>query len=75
MPNVPAFIIIPVAPHSLTMRPLIIPDTSTVELKGGEPQQSFPYSAGWPQQCFDEHISMRINKSAFYHQNDKTGGP
>lgn len=32
MPTVSAFVITPVSPHSLTHRPLIVPDTSTVEI-------------------------------------------
>lgn len=31
-PNVEAFVITPVAPHSLTHRPLVIPDSSSVEI-------------------------------------------
>ncbi|MBP7780563.1 MAG: NAD kinase [Paludibacteraceae bacterium] len=65
MPNVPAFIIIPVAPHSLTMRPLIIPDTSTVELKVESRSNHFLIALDGRSNVFDEHISMRINKSAF----------
>ena len=33
MPAVNAFVITPVAPHSLTHRPLVVPDTSVVELR------------------------------------------
>jgi NAD+ kinase len=32
MPSVNAFVITPVAPHSLTHRPLVVPDTALVEL-------------------------------------------
>jgi len=32
MPTVNAFVITPVAPHSLTHRPLVVPDSSVVEL-------------------------------------------
>ena len=31
-PNVKAFVITPVAPHSLTHRPLVVPDSSAVEI-------------------------------------------
>jgi NAD+ kinase len=33
MPAVNAFVITPVAPHSLTHRPLVVPDSSVVELR------------------------------------------
>ncbi len=32
MPTVAAFVITPVAPHSLTHRPLVVPDSATIEL-------------------------------------------
>lgn len=31
-PNIPGFVITPVAPHALTNRPLVIPDTSQIEV-------------------------------------------
>lgn len=31
-PNTPVFVIAPIAPHSLTMRPIVLPDDCTIEL-------------------------------------------
>jgi NAD+ kinase len=36
-PSLPALVIIPICPHTLTNRPLVLPDTALVEIRQGSP--------------------------------------
>ena len=65
MPNMPGFIIIPVAPHSLTTRPLIVPDTSVIELQIESRNNRFLIALDGRPDVFDDKIRLRINKSDF----------
>jgi NAD+ kinase len=49
MPTVEAFVITPVSPHSLTHRPLVVPDSAEIEivLKGNE-EESYLSLDGQP---------------------------
>lgn len=64
MPNLPGIIIIPVAPHSLTSRPLIVPDTSVIELQVESRNNRFLIALDGRPNVFDEKIKCRIYKSA-----------
>ncbi len=68
-PGVPGFVIIPVAPHSLTMRPLIVPDDSIIDLKVESRNNHFLISLDGRSNVFDECINMRISKSSFTIHN------
>lgn len=63
MPNMPGLIIIPVAPHSLTSRPLIVPDSSTIELQVESRNNRFLIALDGRPNVFDESIKLRIYKS------------
>ena len=64
-PQVPALILTPVAPHSLTMRPLVIPDTSKIELQVESRNNRYLLAIDGQNNVFDEHIKLSICKSPF----------
>ncbi|MBQ0030604.1 MAG: NAD kinase [Paludibacteraceae bacterium] len=64
MPNVPGIIIIPVAPHSLTLRPLIIPETSRIQLQVESRNNRFLIALDGRPNVFDESVGLSIRKSA-----------
>lgn len=65
MPNMPGLIIIPIAPHSLTTRPLIVPDSSTIELQVESRNNRFLIALDGRPNVFDESIGLRITKSSY----------
>lgn len=64
MPNLPGLIIIPVAPHSLTSRPLIVPDSSVIDMQVESRNNRFLIALDGRPNVFDESIKLRIFKSS-----------
>ena len=55
-PNVPAILVTPVAPHGLSTRPLILPDTARVTIRVPETSRSLPIIS------FDGQLEAELNK-------------
>lgn len=64
-PSVPALILVPVAPHSLTMRPLVLPDTSVIDLQVESRNNKFLAALDGQCNVFDESVRIHVSKSAF----------
>lgn len=65
MPSVPGLVIIPIAPHSLTTRPLIVPDSARIELQVESRNNRFLIALDGRPNVFDESIGLHIRKSSF----------
>lgn len=67
-PEVPAMVLTPIAPHSLTMRPLIFPDTKDLKLKIlGATQKARLVVDGQHQMEINSEHELVIKKSLFDH--------
>jgi NAD+ kinase len=62
-PNSPNFIINTIAPHSLTVRPIIIPDTSIISLKIDGRDATYNITLDSKTETFDSHYEIQIKKS------------
>ncbi len=65
VPQSSNFIITPVAPHSLNVRPLIIPDDWEVELNVESRNNHFLIALDGRNNVFHEKTKLRINKASF----------
>jgi NAD+ kinase len=65
VPQAQNFIITPVAPHSLNVRPLIIPDDWNIELKVESRNYHFLIALDGRNNVFHEKTNLRINKASF----------
>ena len=73
-PNMPGFVITPVAPHALTNRPLVVPDTSLIEVSMQvsreaayvtvDGQQGMELEDGDVVQCRKSQYSVKLLKLA-----------
>ncbi|MDO4190549.1 MAG: NAD kinase [Bacteroidales bacterium] len=67
-PNTPVFIIAPIAPHSLTMRPIVLPDNCTIELKTESRSQSYLAAFDGRSQVLNCETTLTLQR-ANYHIN------
>lgn len=65
VPQANDFIITPVAPHSLNMRPLIIPDAWEIEIVVESRNKHFLIALDGRNNVFDEKTKLMIKKAAF----------
>jgi NAD+ kinase len=65
VPQSPSFIITPVAPHSLNVRPLIIPDNWEIELSVESRNDYFLIALDGRNNVFHEKTKLKIKKASF----------
>ena len=73
-PNIPGFVITPVAPHALTNRPLVVPDTALIEVSTKvtresayltvDGQQGMPLEDGDVMHCKKSQCTVKLLKLA-----------
>ncbi len=73
-PDLPGFVITPVAPHALTNRPLVVPDGATIEISMNDTrehalltidgQQGVPLAEGDVIQCRKSELKVKLFKLA-----------
>ncbi len=65
MPSSNCFVITPVAPHTLTARPLVIPDNVTVKLKVSGREPNYLVALDSRMTSVDNHTVLEIQKAPF----------
>ena len=65
MPQSPNLIIVPVASHSLTVRPIVIPDDLDIELRVNSRSGSFLISLDGRSKVLSQDVFVRISKAPF----------
>ena len=75
MPTVDAFVITPVSPHSLTHRPLVVPDSAEIEivLKGNAEEEAYLSLDGQPGVALRDGDCVRCSRSAHKVNLFRTG--
>lgn len=66
VPNASNFIITPVAPHSLSIRPLVVTDDCEMELSVESRNGQFLISLDGRSEVFPEDIRLKVKKADFY---------
>ena len=62
-PHLNAFVIVPICPHTLTARPLVIPDDEKITICGTDPQSKYLFSAdGQEFSEFKQEIEIKKSK-------------
>lgn len=64
-PDSENFIITPIAPHNLTMRPLVIRDNVEITLIGESRQDEFIFTADSSTYAFDNNCRIKVKKAPF----------
>ena len=67
-PESQTFVITPIAPHNLNVRPMIIPDSKTITLKVEGRNNSFLVSLDSRSMPIDNSIELNIAKESFNFQ-------
>jgi NAD+ kinase len=65
MPGTKNFIISPIAPHNLTVRPMVIPDDKEIILKVEGREESFLATLDFRSKVFDKSIELKIKKASY----------
>ena len=60
------FIINPIATHNLTVRPIVIPDSSEIKIKIKEKDKSFFISLDSRSETIDSQIEITVRKETFH---------
>lgn len=63
-PHLNAFVIVPICPHTLTARPLVIPDDEKITICGTDPESKYLFSADG-QEFSEFKTEIEIKKSAY----------
>ena len=63
-PQARAIVLSPVATHSLSVRPLVVPDDSKIDLKIGSRNGCYMISIDGRSQMFDDSVELHIERSA-----------
>jgi NAD+ kinase len=65
-PGLPAMLVVPICPHSLSLRPLVVPDTVTVTVRVGELRGEGPIicADGRPSGTLDRNGELRVSMGA-----------
>lgn len=66
LPDSKNFIITPVAPHNLNVRPVVIPDSAVITLKAEGRSKQFLASLDSRSETFNSEIEFKIKKANFY---------
>lgn len=64
-PNTPVFVIAPIAPHSLTMRPIVLPDDCTIELTTESRSQSYLAAFDGRSQVLDCKTTLLLRRADY----------
>ncbi len=64
-PNTPVFVIAPIAPHSLTMRPIVLPDDCTIELTTESRSQSYLAAFDGRSQVLDCRTTLVLRRADY----------
>ena len=65
MPGTKNFIIAPIAPHNLTVRPMVIPDDKEIVLKVDGREDSFLATLDFRSKVFDKSMELTIRKAKY----------
>jgi len=65
LPDSKNFIITPVAPHNLNVRPVVIPDSAEITLKADGRSAQFLASLDSRSETFDSEIEFKVKKASF----------
>ncbi len=65
MPGTKNFIISPIAPHNLTVRPMVIPDDKEIVLKVEGREDSFLATLDFRSKVFDKSMELKIRKAKY----------
>ncbi len=65
MPGTKNFLISPIAPHNLTVRPMVIPDDKEIVLKVDGREDSFLATLDFRSKPFDKSVELRIRKANY----------
>lgn len=63
-PGLNAFVIVPICPHTLTARPLVVPDTEIITVCGCEKDKKYVISADG-QEFYEADLNVQICKASF----------
>ncbi|MFV0390702.1 MAG: NAD kinase [Paludibacteraceae bacterium] len=74
VPDANSFIITPVASHSLTVRPLIVPDSRTIELQVTSRSNSFLIAIDGRSKVLEQSTKLRVRKADYTIQVLKPEG-
>ena len=74
MPDTSNFIITPISPHNLNVRPLIISENSELLIKVTLPNQSYQISLDSRSEALEEQIKLSIRKAPFHANLVKVEG-
>jgi NAD+ kinase len=65
LPESPAFVITPVAPHNLNVRPVVVPDNSVLSFEVEGMGDQFLVSLDSRTANIDSHVKIEINRNPF----------
>jgi NAD+ kinase len=65
-PDSPIFIISPIAPHQLNVRPVVVPDHAEIELSFKEKNIQFAATLDSRTEWFDSNITLKVKKADFH---------
>lgn len=65
MPGTKNFVISPIAPHNLTVRPMVIPDDKEIVLKVEGREDSYLATLDFRSKVFDKFTELRIKKASY----------
>lgn len=71
-PQAENILITPVATHSLNVRPILVPDSWTIDLQVDSRSQSYLISIDGRSKILDQHTKLRIKKANYYVQLIRT---
>lgn len=64
VPSLDAFVIVPICPHTLTARPIVVPDTERITICGLEDESTYFFSADG-QEFMEVNSEINISKSKY----------
>ena len=64
VPSLDAFVIVPICPHTLTARPIVVPDTEKITICGLENESTYFFSADG-QEFMEVNSEINISKSKY----------
>lgn len=73
-PQTPAFVLSPIASHSLNVRPLVVPDDSKIDLSIRSRNGSYLVSVDGRSQSFSDDITLHIEKARYTVHIVQIGG-
>ena len=64
-PNAKNFVITPIATHNLTVRPVVIPDDSTIRIQVEGREKKFVFSMDSRSCTLDTSVQLEVRKASF----------